>query len=395
VQDETPVRRVAKRTVFYIEGYDPRGPGHYHRLYLEEAARQSPVNGLDLKVGARRRISPIESAWSVASPTTEVQYHFLRYDDLMRTRWSKTNFAVLGDILYYCWAYLTRGVFLRTLKVSWPAFVTMMLAPGIVLAAVLLALLAAAIAGLAAGWLVAMAVGAVVFVGLVMLRGVLESRFAAFWVARILAFTSDQGGGRAKDMDARLDEFAARIAAAVEDGSADEMLIVGHSVGAHNAVSAVARALNLCSSNSGALSLLTLGHNIPMLGWQPGATRFRKELAQVAADPRVAWIDVSASIDGACFPLTDPLWGSGLAQPDPSAPKPKLLSARFHTLFRPETYASLKRDFRRSHFQYLMAAELPGDYDYFLITAGDQTLDARYSHLDSVTGFDRFRFGKP
>ena len=76
-------------------------------------------------------------------------------------------------------------------------------------------------------------------------------------------------------------------------------------------------------------------------------------------------------------------------------PKPKLLSARFHTLFRPETYASLKRDFRRSHFQYLMAAELPGDYDYFLITAGDQTLDARYSHLDSVTGFDRFRFGKP
>ena len=69
------------------------------------------------------------------------------------------------------------------------------------------------------------------------------------------------------------------------------------------------------------------------------------------------------------------------------------MSARFNKLFSPETYATIRRDFLRTHFQYLMAAELPGDYDYFLITAGDITLAERFAHLDSVTGFNRFRTG--
>jgi hypothetical protein len=31
------------------------------------------------------------------------------------------------------------------------------------------------------------------------------------------------------------------------------------------------------------------------------------------------------------------------------------------------------------HFQYLCAFDRPGDYDYFQITAGPQTLAARYA----------------
>jgi hypothetical protein len=71
-----------------------------------------------------------------------------------------------------------------------------------------------------------------------------------------------------------------------------------------------------------------------------------------------------------------------------------LLNARFAKLFRPETYAVLRRQFQRAHFQYLMACEIPGDYDYFLITAGNKTLGERFRHLKSVEGFNRFRLGK-
>ena len=39
-------------------------------------------------------------------------------------------------------------------------------------------------------------------------------------------------------------------------------------------------------------------------------------------------------------------------------------------------------------------AERAGDYDYFMITAGPQTLQERFAHLDSVTGFNRFRLGQ-
>ena len=41
-----------------------------------------------------------------------------------------------------------------------------------------------------------------------------------------------------------------------------------------------------------------------------------------------------------------------------------------------------------------MAAEMAGDYDYFLITAGDTTLAQRFAHLESVAGFNRFRMAK-
>ena len=122
--------------------------------------------------------------------------------------------------------------------------------------------------------------------------------------------------------------------------------------------------------------------------------QFRADLKQVAEDPRIAWIDVSAAIDGACYPLTDPVWASGLAQADPERPSPKLVSARFPKLFTPESYARVKRDFSRAHFQYLMAAELSGDYDYFLITAGDRILGDRFRHLASNTSFNRFRLGR-
>ena len=60
-------------------------------------------------------------------------------------------------------------------------------------------------------------------------------------------------------------------------------------------------------------------------------------------------------------------------------------------LFSPAAYRRMKRDFYRLHFQYLMASELTGDYDYFLITAGDKTLAQRYLDPAGAEGNARFR----
>ena len=82
--DRDEQRRVKRRHVFYISGYDPRGPSHYHRLYREEAAKQASINGLVCEVGPRRSVSPVESMWDITSAATVTAYSFLRYDDLMR-----------------------------------------------------------------------------------------------------------------------------------------------------------------------------------------------------------------------------------------------------------------------------------------------------------------------
>ena len=47
-------------------------------------------------------------------------------------------------------------------------------------------------------------------------------------------------------------------------------------------------------------------------------------------------------------------------------------------MFAPAVYDELKRDKRRLHLQYLMAGDLPAEYDYFAITAGPLTLARRY-----------------
>jgi len=60
-----------------------------------------------------------------------------------------------------------------------------------------------------------------------------------------------------------------------------------------------------------------------------------------------------------------------------------MLSPRFHTLFSAPQYALLKRSKRRLHLQYLMAAPLPGDYDYFRFTAGPTPLRGGSRPADS------------
>ena len=386
--------KVTTRTVFYIPGYDPRGPAHYHRLYQDEAAKQSAINGLNISVGPRRNIDEFESAWTLTAELTVTEYRFMRYDDIMRERWSKSTPAIIADVVRYTVSFIRRQVFIKVLRTSWPAFLTICLAPALLLLAVLLSCLAAIAAAVFVPWPIAAALALAVLAGLIFFRPVLEPHTNVFWLARILAFISDQGDGSASDMETRVDIFAQRIATAIVADSATEVLVVGHSIGTQLAVAACARALKLLGKHTGAISLLTLGHTIPLLGLQPGADTFRNELAAVASERRIDWIDISAAIDSACFPLTDPVAGSGLNQADPTVPKPKLLSARFPKLFTPASYTKLRRDFSRAHFQYLMAAELAGDYDYFLLTAGDKTLAERFRNLASVKGFDRFRIGR-
>lgn len=386
--EDAPVRR---RTVFYVEGYDPRGPAHYYTLYRDEAPKQTKVNGLELKVGPRRKADAISSAWTVSSPATETNYVFLRYDDLMRKRWPKTSLTILHDILRYTWAFLRRGVFLGMYRLSWPIFIFSILSPAMLFLVILLAAVAAILAGIYLHFGLALIVAVALPAAFVLAIPWLDPRMNAFWLARICAFTADQGSSRTADVETRIDAFAERIASEVLNGTSDEVLVVGHSIGSQVGVSACARALRLMGASERRFSFLTLGQTIPLLGLQPGAEAFRAELRMAAADPRLHWIDFSAAADGICFPLTDPVWGSGETQPDPDDPSPKLLSARYPKLFTAATYAAIKRDFYRAHFQYLMAAELADHYDYFLITAGDRTLPSRYADMTSVKNYDRFR----
>ncbi len=384
-----------KRTVFYIPGFDPRGPVHYHRLYSAEATKQAGVSGLNPTVSKRRTVDEIEAAWTVTTESGETDYRFLRYEDIIRRQWPRNALAMYGAVVRYTWHFLRMGVYAAILRNSWPGFIAVtyppLLTAGLFLLSALIgsvaALLLEGVAGSFAWVIVPLSLG----VPLLLYR-FLETRFNAFWLARSCAFLVDRMMGRVPGIEERCNAFAARVAEAMNRADTDEVLLVGHSVGTHLAVTVAARALELAEPEK-RLSLLTLGHAIAMTPSEPLARRFRDDLLAISLSERVDWIDVTAPIDGSCIALTDPLSLSGVARPEGARVQPKLLSPRFNTLFSPEAYAMVRGNFMRAHFQYLMATERSGDYDYFMITAGPQTLANRFAHLDSVTGFNRFRLG--
>lgn len=379
-----------RRAVFYLEGYDPRGPSHYHGLYRDEAEKQAKLNGLALSVGPRRKADAVTATWTVTSDQTETLYHFLRYDDVMRERWSKTNIALVRDIWNYAWPFTRDGVFLGTYRFAYPFLIFITMAPLLVI----IVCLVSALIGLAVGLLVHWAAGIVtaiaVLLGLFSQRERFEPKLASLWIGRYCSFTSDQGRGRVPVIEERIKAFAARIADTVNKGEMDEVLLIGHSAGAQIAVAVAAEVLRRIGPEQ-RFSFLTLGNVIGTLALQPSAGAFRADLAAVAADQRAEWIDITAPSDVLCYPLVDPLEVSGMKASARTEPSPKLLNAHFPRLYPPDTYKTLKRDFYRMHFQYLMAGEIAGDYDFFLITAGPLTLKERYAAQASVSNFTRFK----
>ncbi|MDQ0467174.1 hypothetical protein [Labrys wisconsinensis] len=402
--EPTPPAPVRTRRVLYISGFDPAGPGRYHALYREQAARQDRHNGLGIAVGPRSTAVPDVVSWTVraiaggepiAGEAVAITYDFLRYDNIMRRHWARGDAALLGQIAATAWRTLVNGQWLAVLRTSWPIGITITVPTVLALVLVLIAAVVPLLPVLfgAPWWAPALAYPPCI-AGAWWLRRRVEARTHPFWIARITHFTALQALGRIPGLEERLDRFADLIAAAAADPGQDEVLVVGHSIGSQLAASAVARALpRLDAAALGRLSLLTLGQTLPLLGLHPAAAAFRAEVASLKACPGLTWIDFSAPPDPACFPLTDPGRAIGLP-PSGAAARPKLVNPHFARLFDASRYADAKHDWHAMHFQYLMASDHKGDYDYFAITAGRLSLGDRFQALDSAENFDRFRLFK-
>ncbi|QAU33575.1 hypothetical protein [Janthinobacterium sp. 17J80-10] len=392
IPQHTPVN---KRHVLYFSGFDPRGPAHYRRLYRAEAAKQAVLNGMTIDFSKSEKTSTLASGWKMQTQcegrTVETTYEFMRWEDVISHHWPRNDLILMARYLRALRHYLTSGVLWKIRKESIWMFI----------AAVYPAFLMLAVLGLGVGavigidWLaqaaslprwLGIAAGLIAF-GLVIQGGRLIERLSnSFWLARSMAFHTQQALGATPDLDARLDEFAHYLADLVRDSEANEVLLVGHSSGAIIAAAVLGRALQRypkLTAHRPRISLMTLGQCIPILSLFPQAKSFHAELAAIAHADRLDWIDFTAPTDLACFVFLDTVALAGIRR-DNMEPRPKLLSARFVTLFSAESYARIRRSWYRNHFQYLMAGEKAGEYDYFAITAGPLSLAERYRAKPSL-----------
>jgi hypothetical protein len=396
---------VRRRCVFYVSGFDPKGASNYHALYKQESAKQSQINGWQFDVGARQRADggnafwPIQASQCGGDPVT-THYEFMGWDDVVRQYWPMNTWALWRDVTTTTLFNLRHGSLWRMFKLSWPPAVALF-APFVLL---LVMLLGAPVLALVLGYWAVAALGWPSWAGLftsvvsltclVMLGRYMESRYSMYWLTRSYAFTARQALGKAPELEARLDAQAGRLVDRIRQHQDDEILVVAHSSGTIMAVSILARAAVLLDREkhraaplAAKVSFVSLGQCIPLLACLPQAQQFRTELNLLGQSDWVDWVDFSAPPDGCCFALSDPTaWAE--QRPDKA---PKLLSPKFADMFEPVHYRALRKDKLRMHFQYLMASDRAVAYDFFLITAANQTLALRYAQAKSVDHYTDLR----
>lgn len=374
---------VRYRKVFYIPGFDPAPPRRYRELYRREGKAQAAISGYAVDIGARAAKGAF--GWTVTAQMDGVEVHtefkVLVWSDIVRASMHQGIAATYLQLLRTAWVYIASGALFRLMRLrKGPIIAALYPVAMLLLQLALAALLAlamtkamtrlvpwplAAIAGLSAGGLI-----------LRWFRAQ-DHRLFAYYLMHDYAFTAGANGAYPAALEVRMAEFGSILRASL-DGDCDEVLVIGHSSGAHLAVSVLADLIRGgLPDGRPSLSFLSLGQVVPMVSFLPDARRLRGDLHFLCASDALTWVDVTAPGDGCAFALCDPVAVSGVA----AAGKrwPLVISAAFTQTLSPARWKALRWRFFRLHFQYLCAFDRPGIYDYFRITAGPQSLAARFS----------------
>ncbi len=380
-------KSVKTRQMFYIPGYDPVPPRRYRELYRKEGADQAAIS--EYSIAMRPKSKEAQNfGWGISADIdgqkTDTETEILFWADIVQTSMDQNIPRTYLLLIRTAWEYIGSGALRGLMKLR----IGPVLAALYPVAMLLLQLILAALLGLCTVYLgnlyIHWAAGAVA--GLAVFCIILwwfkrkDAQLFAYYLMHDYGYSAKYRGQNPPELEARMAIFTDRIAEAMTS-DVDEVLVVGHSSGAHLAVSILADLIRQgrVSAQAPQLSLLTLGHVIPMVSFLRNADRLRADLNFLCQSDALAWVDVSAPGDGATFALCDPAAVSGVA-PEGGHHLPLVLSAAFSQTLSEAKQKELGRRFFRLHFQYLCAFDLPGDYDYFKVTAGPQTLGDRFAH---------------
>lgn len=371
------VRRPAlRRKVFYLPGYDPFPPRRYRELYRAEGAAQARISGYDLTMSSKIGKGPY--GWTAQiNGESEADFEVLIWSDIVKSSMSDGILATYGQMIHTAWVYLVSGALLRQVRLRKGPTVAalypvMHLVGQVLIGGVLGGILGALL------WLihpVLSALGLVGVYGFLRLAQRYDHKILAYYLMHDFAFSAQDWGAYPPALSVRMAEFGSRIRVAMAEDY-DEVLVVGHSSGAYMGVTILSDILR-AGARHPALAFLSLGQVVPMVSFLPRAGRLRGDLQYLSQSDLITWVDVTAPGDGCAFALCDPVAVTGVAT---GAQKwPLILSCAFTQTLSPERWKELRWKFFRLHFQYMCAFDRVGIYDYFAITAGAQTLSARFA----------------
>ncbi|HEX6443007.1 MAG TPA: hypothetical protein VF007_12520 [Stellaceae bacterium] len=388
---------VKKRLVFFCPGYDALAASRYRRLMATGLGQTARRFGIERTLGPVERDDSVPGVrWPVGASgagwRTETVYEVLRWDDLVQRDFDRSWPTRLPLLFGSLFEAIRGGVIQKLFRLNWH-FAAFVIYPWVAFVALISAVLAIGfgMAGLIARFwplpgaleaLLAIAIGAGLWTAL-------TPRIKRAYVYHLLdgwIFSWHLAAGRRPEFEGRLDAFARRIAAAVQATEAEEVLIIGHSTGTTVAVDVAARALALDPSlgeRGPAVVLLTIGSCLPVVGFVRTADKLRGHIARLATDPSILWVEYQAPQDVLCAFGFDPVRDLGLRL-DGERQNPTIRSAKFKEIILPATYRKIRWNFFRMHFQFLMANEVLGEYDYPMIVCGPVFLADRIADPEAA-----------
>lgn len=386
-----PAVQVSRRLIIYVQGYDPRGLAGYYRMFRREYRDTCALYGLSGKVGKpsndpERFITTWDAHTEGPDWQVDTRYMFLRWEDIIRRDFARPVWWKIVHMYRALAVAVANGVVWRILRAHW-RFGLFTLYPLVLMTLWLLLGVGAGMMAMEAtdalgtpkffAAIAAAAVGFGVFAGALWLT---EPQTYILYLCDDVASTYQFAHRQRPDWEERMETFAGYIVDAMRTSDADEVVVVGHSSGSFLAVDVVDRALTLdpeLGRHGSKVRLLTIGANLPIIGFHGAAQWFRDKLERLGRARDLDWVDYQSRHDIMNFWPFDPVADHGIRL-GPERRNPRVVAVSFRDLWIPGDFGRRRWRFFRAHFQFLHANErLGAAYDYYLICCGPFDLLAR------------------
>lgn len=371
---------VRRRHVYHIAGYDPIDAGAQYRRFARQLDVLRHTWNLDASLSVLEQANEGWRAWWTvcargADWQVEAVHEALLWDDIVRGDFTRSlavrllkaaraylDFIVTGTMFRYIFANQRYAIFFL-----FPLFsVVLFVAGGWLFARFLTAWLG--LEGVTAA-AVGAAAGLAAFLVLMRWPG---RRWRVEQLLDDWICAHDYIHGRRPDVDARLDHFAEALLARAREPALDEIVVVGHSLGAMLVLDVIVRALARDSEfgrRGAKVCVLTIGATIPKFALHPRAEAIREKIARVVAESSIAWTEYQSRADTISFYKFDPVALKHI-EDDRLDGKPVIRRVQIHDMLAAETFARCKRHVLRLHYRSVMANDRRAPYDYFLMVCG-------------------------
>lgn len=375
---------IARRHVFHIGGYDPIAPdvllARFRRSIL------SFKNNWNAKttVSDLTASTNVSASWtaeaSASNWKTLTVYEMLRWDDLILQDFQRGGVSRFAQAALTLFDFIVTGTLVRYGRSSW-RYTSFFLFPYfLVMAFAIFSLCTAYVASRILSW---SSIGGLLFVALaattIFIALVRWSRWSgtishAFddWI-----FSRQFLYGQRMQMEHRIDEFADQIVKRARAADTDEIVIVGHCLGAALTMQAVAKAATKdpkLGQHGPAICVLTVGATIPKFSLHPRGESARQATEAVARNPDIRWTEYHARDDIISFYRFDPVTLTHI-RPDRSDGRPNIRRVQMPAMMSAASFKRRRFNFMRMHYQFLMGNDQRCAYDYCMILCGPLPFD--------------------